>query len=548
MKNEGFDVVFKEGRSPMAGQYLGRNPRRVVDQEAGITCDYDVAVRMTDGTKIYVDVVRPINSGKCPVLIAWGPYGKHNPDHIKYAAFAQRRKGATGVSDAELSPFCIFEGPDPNYWCPYGYAIMHADPRGTWGSGGNLTFMTKQEAKDFYDLIEWAGVQGWSNGKVGLIGVSYLAWSQWKVAALNPPHLAAINPTDGSSDFYRELAFHGGIPCDYVSFISNTWNFSSGQAEDLEEMSRRHPLFDEYWSGKNANLSDIKVPAYVVTSWGDHGLHLRGTIEAFRKISSKEKWLKVHGRKLWDNFYQNQERQRQFFDKFLKGIESEVTYWPKVALEIRERYYQGNTRSENEWPLSRTEYRKLYMDPVNGKLSNSQINDEGEISYDSTRESAVLDFTFDTNTEITGYMKLKLWVEAADSDDMDLFVIIDKFDRTGDRVPFPMRTTDSKGAVTYGWLRVSHREMDPQRSTPFQPFHPHQREVKLKNGEIVPVEIEIWPSSTLFHEGERLRLTVAGHDIEVSKDFMHTNTVNRGKHIIHSGGKYDSHLLIPVIP
>jgi predicted acyl esterase len=149
-------------------------------------------------------------------------------------------------------------------------------------------------------------------------------------------------------------------------------------------------------------------------------------------------------------------------------------------------------------------------------------------------------------------MKLKLWVQVDGSDDMDVFVALEKIDRTGYVVPFPFFGNHDDGPVALGWLRVSHRELDKDKSTPYQPYHKHEREIKLKAGEIVPVEIEIWPSSTLFERGEKLRVVVQGSDIYFYPEEMHTNahtaTVNKGRHIIHTGGKYDSHLLIPVIP
>ena len=121
--------------------------------------------------------------------------------------------------------------------------------------------------------------------------------------------------------------------------------------------AKLHPLYDEYWAGKNADLSKITVPAFVVASWTDHGLHNRGTIEGFKQISSKEKWLIIHGRKKWWHFYlpENVEKQRQFFDRFLRGIVNHVKDWPRVTIEVREGYYRGETRTENEWPASVSE-------------------------------------------------------------------------------------------------------------------------------------------------------------------------------------------------
>jgi hypothetical protein len=391
-------------------------------------------------------------------------------------------------------------------------------------------------------------------------GVSYLAWTQWRVAALNPPHLAAINPWEGVSDFYRELAYHGGIPeTHFRSLFQSNVSFSTTRVEDYAEMAKQHPLFDDYWASKNANLTKITVPAFVVASWADHGLHNRGTLEGFKKIASKEKWLLVHGRKKWWHFYQkeNLEKQRQFFNRFLKGIDNHVKDWPKVTLEIREKLYVGSSRTENEWPLARTQYTKLFLNASDGKLSQSLFKKKTQVRYDAKditdkTQNAKFEFKFDKRTELTGYMKLKLWVQAHGSDDMDLFVAIEKMDRAGNLVPFVFFGNHDDGPVALGWLRVSHRELDDEKSTPYQPFHKHLREIKLKAGEIVPVEIEIWPSSALFEQGERLRVVVQGSDIYSYPEERHTNghtaTVNKGEHVIYTGGKYDSHLLVPVIP
>ena len=194
-------------------------------------------------------------------------------------------------------------------------------------------------------------------------GVSYLAWSQWKAAALNPPHLAAINPWKGVTDFYRELAFHAEIPeTECLAMWHPSVSFTKTQVEDLIKMAEGHTLFDDYWKSKNADLFRITVPCFAVASWADHGLHTRGTLDGFKKISSEHKCLIIYGRKKWGNFYQNAERQRQFFDMFLKGKESEIRFWPKVLPEVRERYYVGNFRKSTAWSLPETRYEKLYLD------------------------------------------------------------------------------------------------------------------------------------------------------------------------------------------
>jgi predicted acyl esterase len=517
--------------------------------EAGMIVERDLAVAMRDGTRIYVDLFRPADERPAPALVAWGPYGKHSPTN--YA----RQFPASGVDQSKLSAYTGFEAPDPLYWVSRGYAVINPDPRGTWFSEGTATFLSPEEGQDEYDLIEWAGTQPWSSGKVGLAGVSYLASSQYHVAALNPPHLAAINPWEGWSDFYREVARHGGIPeTEFWGYLPSRWGRSKTRIEDLRLETEEHPLYDAFWASKVADFSRIAVPAYVVASWTDQGLHTRGTLEVYKKISSQQKWLEVHGRKKWAYYYEQDSVKRQlaFFERFLKGVPNEVDTWPKVRLEVREKYYVGTTRIENEWPIARTQYTRLYLDPGRSALEREPVAAESSCRYAPGKGRASFDYRFERRTDLVGHMKLKLWMAPQGADDMDIFIAIQKLDAVGAVVPFPFFAQFEDGPVALGWLRASHRELDAQRSTEYQPVLQHRRELKLKPGEAVPLEIEIWPSGTRFEAGEGLRLVVQGTDIyphpRPCVQDLHEDTVNRGEHVILGGARYDSHLLVPVVP
>ena len=455
-----------------------------------------------------------------------------------------------------MSPYTAFEAPDPMYWCRQGYAVVYPDPRGSWYSEGELRHGGMGESEDCFDLITWLGEQKWSNGKVGMTGVSYLAAIQWQVAPLHPPNLAAINPVEGFSDWYREFAYHGGIPeTGFLPRGSGNLKYSTTRTEDTLANVRVHPLHDAYWASKECDLEAIEVPAYVVASWSDHGLHTRGTLEAYKRMRSKQKWLEVHGRKKWAYYYDppRVEKQRQFFDHFLKQPGVAVPAWPKVLIEVRERAHVGTFRAEDEWPIARTELRKLYLDAGQGALLDAPAFSGSEARYEPQADEgrAVFDYVFAADTELTGHMKLHLWVEAVGANDMDLFVGVQKLDRQGEIVPFVFYALMENGPVALGWLRASHRDLDTQRSKPEQPVHTHTREVPLAPGERVPVEIEIWPSSTLFRAGERLRLVVQGQDLmreglPNAPFARHENTRNRGTHVIHTGGAFDSFLLVPV--
>jgi predicted acyl esterase len=558
MTKKPFKRIFRDGVLPTKHGYPGLGYK--VSRENGMIFEHDVAVPMRDGVKIYVDVTRPEEKEKVPALIAWSAYGKHRPFQYEYFF----KEG--GVRREWYSKFTNFEAPDPLYWVPRGYAIINVDPRGTWQSEGNATYWGHEEGADGHDLVEWAGVQEWCNGKVGLTGVSYLAIIQWLIAATQPPHLAAINPWEGLSDMYREFAFHGGIP---ETFFTPIWqksvSYSASRVEDIPEMMKEHPLFDSYWATKVADFSKINVPAFVVASWSDQGLHLRGTLEAFNQIASRDKWLVIHGRKKWENYHQpdSVEKQRAFFDRFLKGIDNDVARWAKIRLEVRDRYYVGRSRNETEWPLARTKYKKLFLDARSRALKTGPVKARSQASYDAPgdesrspaayrTERVQFDYVFRETTELTGYMKLRFWVETTVADDMDLFIAIQKFDRRGKYVPFAAFSALEDGPVALGWLRASHRELDAERSTPHQPWLLHRRRLKLRPGVPVPVDIEIWPSSTRFAAGEKLRVVVQGNDIYKYARWIvlarHPKTINAGTHVIHTGGNYDSHLLVPVIP
>ncbi|WP_310533309.1 CocE/NonD family hydrolase [Novosphingobium sp.] len=542
--------VMLPGLDPAGRGYPGFNPRQeTVD---GLTIDYDVAITLRDGVTIYADVFRPAGvEGPLPSFILWSAYSKHYrwPEPVRQI-FTQ---------GAVVSKYAPIEAQDPAVWCPLGYAIIVPDPRGINSSEGDVTSWSPQEGLDIHDTIEWIAQQPWSNGKVGMAGASYFGIVQWFAGATRPPHLAALMPYDGMSDLYREIAFHGGIPNPgFVSFWNNTVRSSHNRAEDWDKAMEVHPFFDDYWQSKVPTVENINVPTYVISCWSDHAVHTRGSLSAFNRLGTDQKWLDVHGRNKWAHMYTPESLRRQiaFFDRFLKGVENEVDSWPKVRLEVREGIDVGAERVEAEWPLARTQHVPFYLDASSGSLSAQPVSAASSISYDPTagEPEAVFAHTFTEETELTGYFKLKLWVEAEGADDMDLFAAVQKFDAAGELVNFYYITRFRFGHAAHGWLRVSHRELDEAKSTPWQPVHAHQRELRLSPGEIVPVEIEIWPSSTMFHAGEQMRVVVMGKDpFPATADpgvgiALHPVTRNAGRHIIHTGGQYDSHILVPVIP
>jgi uncharacterized protein len=548
----GFSLIMRDGVDPSTAPNKPPLPPRdhVVWDEEGLTIERNAEVAMRDGVKILADIYRPQGGQDLGVLLGWSPYGKHGLSATLWPE--------SGVQPGWKSRFTAFEAPDPAFWCPLGYAVVFPDPRGAWLSEGELRHNGVGEGEDCCDLIEWLAGQSWANGRVGMTGVSYLAAIQYLAASLRPKSLVAINPWEGFSDWYREFAYHGGIrETGFVPRGSSNLRFSTTRTEDTDANVRAHPLWDAYWASKEPELEAIEVPAYVVASWSDQGMHTRGTIEAWRRMSSKEKWLEIHGQKKWAHYYQpsSRERQREFFDHYLKDRPTSLAAWPKVRIEVRESAYVAAERDEAEWPLARTDYRPLWLEANGGTMGVAPVAAEAAVRYDplDPEASAIFDHRFEADTELTGYAKLRLWVEAEGADDMDLFVALQKLDANGKRVGFIFYAFYDNGPVALGWLRASHRALDESRSTPWQPVHLHTREEPLKPGERVPVDMEIWPSSTLFRAGESLRVLVKGSDIYADAlpnlpFARHEELRNAGTHVIHTGGRYDSHLLVPVIP
>lgn len=524
-----------------------------VVRENGLYIERNVKVPLRSGLIVYADLFRPDDARrdqKLPVLISWSPYGKHQP---------QTRRAGDGVDPAWISKFNVFENPNPEYFvAQHGYAMLLCDAKGSWGSQGDATYFDREDAEAFYDAIEWAGVQPWCNGRVGTTGVSSYTMNQWRVAALNPPHLKAINPWEGSTDLYRERNYRGGIQENYfIPKWSHGQTVSRGKVEDWLANQIAHPLIDCYYAAKQPDFSQVKVPAFVGASWSDQGIHTRGTIQGWRLLGSQQKWLLVHGRNKWGTYVspEMREKQRIFYDHFLKGEDNELKHWPKVQMDVRDSAQSQAValRPENEWPLARTQYTRFHLDAGARKLMGAPPAKAASLSYDTDKkELATFDATFDRDTEISGYASLRLWVETPTETDMDLFVALQKLDREGRHVGMNFASTWDQGPVALGWLRASHRALDTRVSTPWQPVHLHTRRDMLTPGQPVALDIEIWPSSTHFSPGETLRLVVKGSDIydnmPPSASIIAHKTLNKGVHVLHTGADRQSTLLLPIIP
>ena len=570
----------------------------------GMRIEWNVPIVMDDGVVMRADDFRPIADGHYPVILTYGIYAKGLSYQEGYPM--QWEKMVTDhpeILEGSTNKYQNWEVTDPERWVPHGYAVVRVDSRGAGWSEGFMDPMSPKEDDDIYQCIEWAGTQPWSNGKVGMLGISYYATNQWQAATRHPPHLAAIIPWEGQNDPYRDFLYHGGI----LSQFQERWakqqvaNIQYGRGErakknpntgesiaglvtvsdeelaknrvDAFEESKKHPLDDEWHRARSADLSKVTVPLLTCANWGGQGIHPRGNFNGFAHSASKQKWLEAHGDSHWSLFSSGYglALQKRFFDYFLKGIDNGwEKQQPRVQLNIRHPGEKFVLRAENEWPLARTQWTKLYLDAANMALGPSPVAKGVPVEYEALGKGLTFWLPPMTKaTEITGPLAAKLFISSS-TKDADLFLIVRVFDPQGKELTF-MGSTDPNTPIANGWLRASHRRLDPVRSKPYQPFHPHDRMEPLTPGEIYECDIEILPTCIVVPAGWRVALTVRGKDYEYEgelSDFgkrfyygtrgtggmTHNDPDNRpadvfdGKIKLYAGGEWGSYLLVPIIP
>jgi predicted acyl esterase len=537
------DVTEKRDMNQMEAHGLSAPfNQRVYEVEPGILCEQDVPVKMRDGTRIYVDIYRPKDAANIPALVSWSFYGKRPGESLSEWQIM-------GVPPGTVSTMSKFESPDPGFWCRNGYAVANVDSRGAGRSEGDVNVMDYTDGEDGYDFVEWLAAQWWCNGKIGMGGNSAVAMTQWRVAAECPPHLVCIAPWEGSGDIYRQSLYEGGIPTlSFNEFVVNSVTGPSG-IDDVVENAKKYPLFNEYWAAKIPKYENIRIPVYATACWNH--FHLPGAFEGFKRIKSTKKWMRAHREFEWPDAYNpdNLEDLKRFYDRYLKDIHNGWELTPRLRLEVEDAFefnYQHN-RPEQAFPLKRTEYKKLFLDASQNALSWQALPQESSASYDVQTGLVNFDIRFEEDTEITGYMVLRLWVEARGHNEMDLFVNVQKLSTKGEWLPVSVLGEPHPGA--WGKMRVSRRALDEKESKPYLPVQTHLKDEKLSPGEIVPVDIAIVPSSRFWHKGQYLRVQIAGCYIrEGWFEPLTWETDNKGTHVIHTGGRYDSHLLIPYIP
>lgn len=371
------------------------------------------------------------------------------------------------VNPKHRSKYSAWETPDPVFWTSEGYVVVRSDERGLGQSPGILDTMSRGTSECFFDLIEWSAEQLWSSGKIGLLGISYYAGTQWRVASRRPKGLAAIIPWEGMADYYRDRCRHGGILSN--KFIGFWWNRqvlvnqygkpgrsklelppdgpgARGQEDTIEGdlsaeallRNRRDQTVDneefkfrdqDYYRSKEFRLEDIEVPMLSVANWGGILLHLRGNVEGYKRAGSKQKWICFITGRHDLPFYYNElvEVQKSFLDAFLKDQDTYGWSTPGLVAPVTVTLRKGNvgynnyeaekafkTREEEAWPIPRTQYTKYFLGRDFSLNTTTHETSTEVITYNALghiESPQLVQFTtpaFEEETEITGHVMAHL--------------------------------------------------------------------------------------------------------------------------------------------
>lgn len=559
----------------------GDNPHNARPLESDIRIDHDVEITVRDGCRLYVDIYRPADvpeGEKLPAVVSWSCYGK------KYSALHMLPICVWNccVPREALSGLEKFEGLDPVVWCPRGYAIISVDSRGTGNSDGSIPLMGSQDAEDCYDVIEALAAMPWSNGKVGMAGNSALAIIQWHVASLQPPHLTAIAPWEGSGDIYREQFCRGGVfsmsNFDLITkFIIKT-NNPGGGIEDMAEMYRRSPVSNAYWADKRPDMTKIKIPVFISGS-DFSSIHTMGSVRAWLELPHDNKWIRWASYQEWYELYCVESADKElhkYFDRFLKGVNNDWDKTPKVrwsALQFGDREAIDDIEFA-DFPIPGTVYREFHLGSAG--LSETAGSKDEVVRYDSEDAKSIAEFTytFPQKSRLIGLPKAILHMSCPSHDDLNVFVILRKRDKNGkllmhltfpfsavpshvksiDDIPEKEQASLNLHLGSVGLLRASHRKFDPERSIhPQFPFHPHDEEQKIPPNEIVKLEIGIWSMGVDFDEGESISVQVSGTFPSIAEYTSFSaprpeSEKNKGEHWIHCGPKNPSKIILPFVP
>ena len=520
---------------------------RTSERKYGVLIERNVSIPMSDGILLDCDVFRPDEQGKFPAIL-----GVHSYDNSWQSAPSMPIE--MNGSNASV------EAGDSYFYARRGYAHVIANVRGSGKSDGSFMNYGPREVKDTYETIEWMAGQPWCDGNVAMFGASYFAVAQKLVAVLEPPHLKTIFAPFGYTDFYRDKFYHGGIMSHqfltrWAANIFRIWagnrtdakwscwtlaklgpeKFKEAIAETLRDREiNAHPhlvealqnpekgsnplvvdillnKFDgEYYQERLVQTEKIKIPIYHGADWTMIGLHTPGDLRAWESITAPKKMVICPPIYLDRPVYQFQYESLRWFDYWLKGIDTGIMEEPPVRIFVMG---ANKWKATTDWPLPETKWTPFYLH-ANGLLSEHEFwPNEGGSSFEDNPFNPRGSLKFLSppmveETEVIGPIALTLYASTTD-DEILWFINMLDVDPDG-----------KERLLTKGWLRGSQRAIDPDKSTPWEPHHPHTKREPLTPGEIYEFNLKIVSTANLFKTGHRIGLKISCVDDEIPDNFL----------------------------
>lgn len=534
---------------------------------------------MSDGVRISCNIYRPDADGSFPAILVAHPYTPYQGRRITPSAYS------AGIPrEGEDVPRASLEAGDPYFFASRGYVYVICNLRGTGRSGGEYCFLCDREVRDVYELIEWIPSNPWSNGRVGMFGISYMGWIQLFVAQYNPPHLRCVFNPMGTTDLYRDVFYHGGV---FNYWFAVHWAKRSLRAHTFADILRRelygidldyaikraledeeisaieelrdallnpdrgvnrliasmviHRDYDEFWRRRSVDLEKVKIPVVIGANWGSYALHLNSPFRDWEYIKSPKKMIIGPLPNFDRPFYQLHYEALRWFDYWLKDIDTGIMREPNVRI-----YLMGRDEwiYSDDWPLEKTRWIPLYLHENFLMIDKDPWPDEGSSTYeDSPYRRGYINFYtpgFVEKTEILGFPIAKLYI-STDNEDAILVTSLYHVNKDG-----------SAMLISKGWLRASYREIDPSRSRPWYPYHTFKKREPLKPGEIYEVSIPMTPIGIQIKPGEKLLFRISSVDeppryAHERPGSGHLKSFKPSRITIYHNSRYPSYLLLPII-
>ena len=445
--------------------------------------------------------------------------------------------------------------------------FVHTDSRGTGHSPtGQWDLFGQEMQNDLYDMIEWIAVQDWCDGKVGMLGESLLAWSQWFTAVQQPPHLTCILPWDAGADMYRDVAWHGGMMAVGFPTAWHMWEIRGPlppghprRASAPRPPTRRwaswdlvwnvinHPTCDDFWKLRSPDFSKIQCPVFVVGALHKVGLHLRGVVRGYEEVETPKKMMLIHGVMDGDEMaiYNSPEMQLlmlRWYDHWLKGNDTGFMDEPPVS-HLRARRRRVPRVRRLAAAADRVPQALLQRGPERRRRLAERR--QSLLGAAGARPTAPSPTPIPTRTGPTSPAAARRRIEerhrlrpaahphlheraprggpaGVGQHRPGALRLLRSEEHRLLRAAWWTRLPDDeqipgmppKGFIlTRGWLKASHAcTKSEELSKPYRPYYLHDEPQPIEPGKIYKYEIEVWPTSNLFKKGHRIRIDVACGD------------------------------------